>query len=91
MKINPQLQSVLENLGNGAGSDSKALIVSAYQLSDDELKAIVDKFDELKGKEVANAVEPDLVGGFIIKFGSKLIDLSIASQLQSVKQKLYEE
>lgn len=93
MKINPQLQSVLNKHFSKELSHlrERVVIITSYKPEESELEAIVDKFPELKGKVVENVVEPEIMGGFIIKFGSKLIDLSILTQLQSVKQKLYEE
>lgn len=93
MKINPQLQSVLDkHFGKEMSSlFDKVVIVTAYKLQEDEIQAILAKFPDLKGDAVENIIEPEILGGFIIKHGSKLVDLSLLTQLQTVKQKLYEE
>lgn len=93
MKINPQLQSVLDkHFGKELSQmQDKVVIISTYHMKQDEVDAILDKFPHLKNKSVENVVEPDIIGGFVIKFGSKLIDLSLLTQLQSLQQKLYEE
>jgi len=38
--------------------------------------------------EVSETINPDLIGGFIVKMGDKQIDTSVASQLNNLKQRL---
>ncbi len=93
MKINPQLQSVLDkHFGKELSSLSdRVTVISSYKMDREDLKSVLGRFPELEGKEAENVVDPDLLGGFVIRFGSKLIDLSLMTQLQSLQQKLYEE
>ncbi|OGK62387.1 hypothetical protein A2334_02815 [Candidatus Roizmanbacteria bacterium RIFOXYB2_FULL_38_10] len=93
MNINPQLQSVLrKHFGKELDEiQDKVLIISAYKLAPDEINAIVAKFPQCQGKTVENEVDISIIGGFVIHFGSKLIDLSVKTLLQTVQQKLYEE
>lgn len=68
----------------------KALIISAYKMSKDELENIKNSFNFLKGYRLSNRVDTQIIGGFIIKFGSKIIDLSLNTGLNNFKRLFYE-
>lgn len=65
-------------------------IISSYKLSDQEITEIKDRFPfiEKKGGEVRNKVNTDLMAGLIIKFGSKVLDLTLESQLSNLERDL---
>ncbi len=92
MKINPELKEELRKyLEEQIGREKKKVtIVSAYPLSHAEKNAIVIAYPGLNKELVENIVDKTIVGGIIIKFGSKIIDLSIRSALHTFMQHIYE-
>ncbi len=92
MKIDPVLKEELAGYLKQKIADvsKRVVIVAPYHLDDDELKAIEEKFSLLQKTQIIQEEDPSLLGGFIIKFGSKMIDLSIKSELQKLKTSIYE-
>ena len=64
-----------------------AEVISAKELSDSQRKAIGDSLQTTLGKRVAvdERVDPELIGGLIVRVGSRMIDGSIASKLQRLR------
>lgn len=93
MKLNQDLQEILnKHFGSEVKNlQDKAIIFSAYDLNDAEKKEIADKFPQIRDKELNHVVDDTLIGGFILTYGSKMIDLSLRGALQSLLTKLYEE
>lgn len=71
-------------------SHDRAVIISAYKLNKDEIQEIVKTFRFLKQYQILNFVNKKIIGGFIIKFQSKIIDLSLVAQLNKFKKIFYE-
>ncbi len=65
-------------------------LVTAVVLDESTRKMILAKVDEhVKGTlEVKETINPDLIGGFIVKMGDKQIDASVVNQLNNLKQRL---
>ncbi|MFH1827511.1 MAG: F0F1 ATP synthase subunit delta [bacterium] len=92
MKIKPKLKKELKRyLLNKIIEDSqKAFITSAYKLSSDEIQDIKAKFPSIKKRKISFNVNEDIIGGFIIKEGSKITDYSIKTKLEKIKKNIYE-
>jgi len=69
---------------------SVAHIISAYKLQDNEIGDIVGKIPFLKDFTIINEVDPSIYAGFVVKYNTKVIDVSLANQLQNFKKVLYE-
>lgn len=69
---------------------STVTLVTATPASDKMIAAIKAKLeasDEISGNvDLQTAVDADLIGGFVLKFGDKLYDASIANQLKQLKK-----
>jgi F-type H+-transporting ATPase subunit delta len=68
-----------------------ATVTSAVQLSSQQQKDLVEKLKKLTGAEQVKLqlkVNSELIGGFIVEIGSKLIDTSIAGQLKQINSLL---
>jgi F-type H+-transporting ATPase subunit delta len=68
-----------------------ATVTSAVQLSSQQQKNLVEKLKKLTGAEQVKLqlkVNPELVGGFIVEVGSKLIDTSLSGQLKRISSLL---
>ena len=64
-----------------------AKITSSIQLSADQQKEIAEKLKVITGAKqikLALKVDPQLIGGFTIEIGSKMIDTSIRGQLKQI-------
>jgi F-type H+-transporting ATPase subunit delta len=64
-----------------------AEVVAAHQLSDSQSKALETALQTALGGKVAlsTAVDPSLIGGLVVKVGSRMIDSSLKTQLQKMK------
>jgi F-type H+-transporting ATPase subunit delta len=63
---------------------------TAYELSDDEAAAIVRQIEQASGRrvEAERMVDPDLIGGLVLKAGSLEVDSSIRGRLARLRRDL---
>lgn len=64
-----------------------AEVVSATELSDSQKQSIIEKVKAIadaRDVELKTSIDSDLIGGVIIKVGSKVIDASIRGQLRRI-------
>ena len=63
-----------------------AEVTSAHALSGDQLDALQQKLKECEGRNVKikTSVDPELLGGLVVTIGSKRIDSSIRTRLNSL-------
>jgi len=62
-----------------------AWVTSATELNDDQKSELLKKIQSVSGTENLELnlkVDPDLIGGFIVKVGSKVIDASLVGQVR---------
>ena len=82
------LDSVLERLlelYRDQNQIALATVTSAEALSDDQLASITEQVKAVAGTdqvEINTAVDPALIGGFVLKVGSKVIDASLSGQVR---------
>jgi len=69
----------------------EAVILSCYRLTDEEVADLVKKIPQLKLYQIKNIVDKKILGGLVIKFSDKIIDLSLKNRLTVIKEKLYEQ
>lgn len=69
-----------------------AEILSAHELSDDELDKITEALKQKAGKDIKLEVkfDPSLIGGMVVRLGSRMIDSSIKSKLMNMKYAMQE-
>jgi F-type H+-transporting ATPase subunit delta len=69
-----------------------AEVTSAQPLSDDQVSALKAALKEKLGKEVTLSaqVNPAILGGLIVRVGSRMIDTSLRTRLMTVKSHLKE-
>src|SRR5690349_23844339 len=65
-------------------------LTTAFELSEDEAAAIVQQIQDASGRrvEAARTVDPDLIGGLILKAGSLEVDSSIRGRLDRLRRDL---
>lgn len=61
--------------------------MTAAPMNDDQVKALRLEIESLVGKAVnlETRVDPDLLGGLIVKIGSKMVDASLRTKLNRLK------
>ncbi|WP_425410583.1 F0F1 ATP synthase subunit delta [Hyphococcus sp.] len=64
-----------------------AQAATAAPMSDDQIKALRLEIEALVGKAVnlETRVDPDLLGGLVVKIGSKMVDASLRTKLNRLK------
>ena len=72
-------------------SGDSAEVTTALPLSDKEQEMIEnDLHQTLKGKvEVKFRVDPNILGGLVVRVGDRVVDGSVAGQIQSLRQSLH--
>lgn len=73
--------------------EATASVVSAEPLSDDQVAALKDALAGATGGrqvKLVSSVDPSLIGGLIVKVGSRMIDTSLKTKLTSLKVALKE-
>lgn len=64
-------------------------ITSAVELGQEQLDKLVAKVKKEVGLEtvqLSTAVDPELIGGFVLQFGDKMLDTSVANDLVNLKK-----
>ena len=70
-----------------ARGEVSASAISAAPMNDEQIKSIRMEIESMVGKAVnlETRVDPDLLGGLIVKVGSKMIDSSLRTKLNKLK------
>ena len=88
----PMFLSVLEDLIAASKNEITAEVVSAKALTKDQLDKLVKslKSNFSKDIKIKAAVDETLIGGMIVKVGSKMIDTTIQAKLNSLQNVMKE-
>jgi F-type H+-transporting ATPase subunit delta len=67
-----------------------ATATSAAPLGEDEIRAIAARLEQLTGARIAleTNVDPDILGGVIVRMGDRLIDGSVRGRLERLRGRL---
>ena len=73
-----------------ARGEVTAEVTVAHELDDGQRDKLKTTLSEIAGKEVALdlSVDPSILGGMVVRLGSRQIDTSLRSRLQSLKSNL---
>ncbi len=65
-------------------------LTTAYELSDEEAKAILGQIETASGRKVdaSRKVDPHLIGGFVLQAGSMRVDASVRGRLNRLREEL---
>ncbi len=88
----PQLAAVLRDLIADDKGEVTAEVVSAKALTKTQSEKLAKTLKARVGKDVKikAAVDESLIGGLVVKVGSKMIDTSISSKLNSLQNAMKE-
>ena len=86
-----QLQNVLRafrRLASDHRGETTAEVVTAHALKDDQLAALKQQLRARVGRDVAveTSIDPEILGGIVIKMGSQMIDASIRTKLNRLAE-----
>jgi F-type H+-transporting ATPase subunit delta len=65
-------------------------LTTAYELTDEEARSILDQIEEASGRrvEATRKVDPGLIGGVVLQAGSFRLDASVRGRLDRLRQEL---
>ena len=65
-------------------------VTSAIELDEDTVKQIGDQIGERTGRKVQleSRVDPDILGGIVVRVGDRILDASIANRLESLRKQV---
>ena len=88
----PDMIKAFRTLAAGARGEVVADVASATALNDSQLQALKETLKASIGKDVQiNAsVDPSLLGGLVVKVGSRMIDSSLRTKLSTLKLRMKE-
>lgn len=93
MRINLTLKKEIEKIIlakiKGEGK-KKAIIITPYQLKQEDYLRFYENFPFLKEKEIQNITDETLLGGFILRYDSIIIDASISGKINKLTTGFYE-
>jgi F-type H+-transporting ATPase subunit delta len=65
-------------------------LTTAYELSDEEARALLNQIEDASGRKVdaTRKVDPSLIGGFVLQAGSMRVDASVRGRLNRLREEL---
>lgn len=84
----PQVIRAFRRLASEHRGETTADVVSAHPLSDDQLAKLREQLKARIGRDVAidARIDPQILGGLIVKVGSQMIDSSLKTKLNRLAQ-----
>jgi len=87
----PEMASQFVALYNEFNQIVAVDVQSAQALTEGERKEVISYLEKQTGAKeikIAEEINPDLLGGLVIKYGDSLIDSSVSSQIKNLKKEL---
>ncbi len=88
-----QIEEIVREFDALYAAEEKVLnveLATAYELSDDDAREIISQIEKASGRtvEAKRSVEPDLIGGIVLKAGSLRVDSSVRGRLNRLQREL---
>lgn len=85
-----ELVEEFDRLADEAAGRVRATATAAVELSAGDLRRLAGELSDKLGREVRVdvRVDPSILGGLILQFGDRVIDLSLATRLQQLRRRL---
>ena len=89
----PMLEEIAHEYDALVAADEQILnveLTTAFELSDDEASSIVEQIEHASGRrvEASRSVDPELIGGVVLKVGSLEVDSSVRGRLDRLRREL---
>lgn len=86
LSVLPQIIKAFFSIAAAARGEATAEVTTAHALSEEQVEALRQKLESREGRnvKVKTSVDPDLLGGLVVTIGSKRIDSSIRTRLNSL-------
>ncbi|MGN6357044.1 MAG: F0F1 ATP synthase subunit delta [Novosphingobium sp.] len=86
LSVLPEVVAAFASIAAAQRGEVSAEVSSAHPLTDDQLKALTEKLKAREGREVKlkAKVDPEILGGLVVRIGSKQIDSSIRTRLNTL-------
>jgi F-type H+-transporting ATPase subunit delta len=86
----PRIAAEFRRLDDQRQGITHAVATSADALTPQEARALTERLERLTGGKVALdlRVDPDLLGGLVVRIGDRLIDGSVRSRLERLRNQL---
>ncbi len=87
----PEIMEIFEKLWNKKNNTIKAEISSANNLSAETVKALKEMIKEKSSGakvEIDKKIDKNLLGGVVLHYGDKVLDLSLKNRLGKLKEEL---
>jgi F-type H+-transporting ATPase subunit delta len=90
LRMMADLAAEYERLVDAYHGIEHAEVITAIPLDPEEKKELEQRLSGLRGKKIVltNKLDPDLLGGLVVRVGDKLIDGSVRTRLQKLKESL---
>jgi F-type H+-transporting ATPase subunit delta len=85
-----RIRSVLDDLWERENRLLPVRITSAVELDEGTVRQLGDRISEQTGRQVelSASVEPDLLGGIIVRVGNSVLDASVRNRLQQLRRQV---
>ena len=82
----PEIVQAFATIAAAQRGEVTAQVTSAHPLSDDQIAQLAQKLKAREGKEVKvkASVDPEILGGLVVRIGSRQIDSSIRTRLNTL-------
>jgi len=86
----PALYQAYTAIADERSGRARAIVYSAYELSEADNQAIAAQFGKLTGKTITveNVVDKSLIGGIRVRIGDRLYEGSVAGKLEQLRKQL---
>jgi ATP synthase F1 delta subunit len=85
-----RIRSVLDDLWERENRLLPVRITSAVELDEGTVRQLGDRIAEQTGRrvELSSSVEPDLLGGIVVRVGNSVLDASVRNRLQQLRRQV---
>lgn len=92
LRLIDQIVSEYQRLADAYQGLEHAEVTTAIPLDEEDRKRLSERLAELTGTRImlSTKVDPDVIGGFVVRIGDRLIDGSTKSKLGSLRKSLVE-
>ena len=86
----PQIREIFDDEVRTERGVAVAIVTTADPLSDAERDVVRDKLESMTGKtvELVLSVDPEIIGGIVIRIGDQVIDGSVRNKLERLRARL---